>query len=112
MSIATQIVTALTPLGAITPWADADRNSARYMTYHLVSGFDNGNLAGAGPKRQRYQIDCYSTVSQKDASGLAASAKVALRAGLAVGAISDNPDGFETTHRLYRASFDVACWEK
>jgi hypothetical protein len=108
--IAEQIPVALNGIGCpVTPWASANQNAVPRIGFHLVAGGDNGNLKGAGPTRARYQIDCYAR-SQASASGLAASAKVALRAGMTIGQITDNPDNFEADIQLYTASFDIAAW--
>lgn len=108
--IAEQIPTALSAIGCpVTPWASANRNVIPRIAFHLVAGSDNGNLKGGGPQRSRYQIDCYAH-SQAAASGLAAQAKVALRAGMTIGQITDNPDSFEADIGLYGASFDIAAW--
>lgn len=108
--IAPQIPVALQAIGCpVTPWASADRAIVPRIAFHLVAGSDNGHLRDSGPQRSRYQIDCYAA-SQALASGLATQAKVALRAGMTIGQITDNPDSFEADIQLYGASFDIAAW--
>jgi len=107
--IVEQIVAALTPLAPTTSHGRADPINIPRITYQLITGSDNGTLTGAGPQRSRYQIDCYAE-SALSACGLAVNAKVALRAGLVVGGIFDNPDDYETDTKLNKASFDVAAW--
>lgn len=110
MTLGEQIATALSAFSApVTPWGAQDRNIVPRGAFHLVAGTDNGNLKGAGPQRSRYQLDFYAN-SQAEANGLASAAKVLLRAGMAVGQITDNPDNFEPDTRLYSASFDIAAW--
>lgn len=109
VNIAQQIVAALTPVGPITPWGDANANIFPRMVYHKISGTDNDNLRGAGPQRRRYQIDCYATTFAA-ASGLADAARVALRAGMIIGGITDNPDNFEADVGAFSVSFDITAW--
>jgi hypothetical protein len=110
MTIDEQIVAAITPLGfPITPWSKADPNARTRFTYLLIAGSDNGNLSGAGVQSSRYQIDLWcETLDQ--ARLLAADAKVALRAGLIIGRITDNPDDYEQDTKLTKVSFDIAAW--
>jgi hypothetical protein len=109
MSLETLIVTALTPLAPTTPFGDANPASRPRITYQKVAGSDNENLRGAGPYRGRRQIDVWA-LTYAQADGLAAQAKVALRSGLNVGSITDNPDDYEEDTKLHRVSFDVAAW--
>jgi hypothetical protein len=98
----------LNPLAPTTHIAAALTANPR-ITYLRIAGRDNGNLQGAGPGRYNYQIDSWS-LDPKTSRLLADAAKVALRAGLTVGAITDNPDDYEADTKLFRASFDVAAW--
>lgn len=110
MSIETIIVSVLTPLAPTTPFAAADPNARPRITYQRAAGSEVQALGGyAGLRRTRMQIDVWSN-SASQSRVLADQAKVALRAGLTVGAISDNPDDYETDTGLHRASFDVAAW--
>ena len=109
MSLETLIVTALTPIAPTTPFGDANPASRPRITYQKIAGSDNENLQGAGPYRGRRQIDVWA-LTYAQADGLAAQAKVALRSGLNVGSITDNPDGYEEDTKLHRVSFDVAAW--
>lgn len=109
MSLETLIVAALTPLAPTTPFGDANPASRPRITYQKVAGSDNENLRGAGPYRGRRQIDVWA-LTYAQADGLAAQAKVALRSGLNVGSIMDNPDDYEEDTKLHRVSFDVAAW--
>ena len=112
------ITTALEPLDPApngvpfcSAWATANPSKRPRITYQTIHGGYNENLAGAGPYRGTRQIDVWA-LSYAQAYGLAEQAKVALRASLSVGAITDNPDDYEADTKLYRASFDVAVWTK
>lgn len=109
MNIDTQIVAALSGLAPTTPFADADPTVRPRITYQTIAGGYNEHLQGAGPYRGRRQIDVWA-LTYAQARGLADSAKVALRSGLNVGAITDNPDDYEADTKLHRVSFDVAAW--
>lgn len=109
MTIPEQIYAALHTLAPTTPWASANNNAIPRIVFYLISGSDNGNLRGAGPQRSRYQIDCYAG-SPKDADGLAAAAKVLLRAGMVIGQIVDNPSKFDVDTTLFATSFDIGAW--
>ena len=111
MNLETQIVAALTPIAAPTPFADANTAPRPRLTYQTVAGGYNENLRGGGPYRGTRQIDVWA-LSYGQAHGLADQCKVALRAGLNVGSITDNPDDYETDTQLHRVSFDVAAWLK
>jgi hypothetical protein len=109
MNLETQITAALSPLAPTTPFGDANPAIRPRITYQIVAGGYNENLRGAGPYRGRRQIDVWA-LTYGQARGLADQAKVALRSGLNVGAIIDNPDDYETDTKLHRVSFDVAAW--
>lgn len=109
MSMDTDIVAALTPLAPTTAFGDASPAVRPRITYQTITGRYNEHLAGPGPYRGTRQIDVWA-LTPKEAHGLAAQAKVALRAGLNVGSILDNPDDYETGTRLHRVSFNVAAW--
>lgn len=80
------------------------------ITYFRVSGTSNTTLGGPqGANRARFQIDAWAD-SFAQARGLADQAKVALRAGLTVGEITDNPDDFEEDTQLHKCAFDAAIW--
>lgn len=106
--IETQIQAVLNALAPTTSRAAAG-NARPRITYYRVAGTDNPTLRTAGPKRARFQIDVYAD-SLATARGLADQAAVALRAGLTVGEITDNPDDFETDTQLHKCSFDAAIW--
>lgn len=109
MNLETQIVAALSPLAPTTAFGAADPAVRPRICYQTVAGSYNETLTGAGPYRGRRQIDIWA-LTKASANGLAEQAKVALRAGLNVGAITDNPDEYEADTKLFRVSFDVAAW--
>lgn len=116
MSIESDIAAALEPLDPApsgvpfcTPWATADSSKRPRVTFQTITGDYNEHVAGAGPYRGARQIDVWA-LSYTQAHGLAAQSKVALRASMTVGGITDNPDDYEADTKLYRASFDVAAW--
>lgn len=109
MNLETQIVAALTPLAPTTAFGAANPAIRPRITYQTVAGGYNEHLTGAGPYRGRRQIDVWA-LTKAEVIGLAEQAKVALRTGLNVGAITDNPDDYEADTKLFRASFDVAAW--
>ena len=111
MNLEMMIASLLAGIAPTTPFATANQQTRPRITYQTVAGGYNENLAGAGPYRGRRQIDVWS-LSYAEAHGLADQAKVALRAGLVVGAITDNPDDYETDTQLHRVSFDVSAWLK
>lgn len=111
MNLEMQIAAALSPLAPTTPFADANPATRPRITYQSITGRYNENLSGAGPYRGTRQIDVWA-LTYAQAHGLADQAKVALRAGLNVGSITDNPDDYETDTKLHRVSFDVAAWLK
>jgi hypothetical protein len=109
VTIEAEITAALTPVAPTTPFSMASPNARPRITYQKVTSVSNESFSGEGPVRARMQIDVWAD-TYKQAHVLAESAKVALRAGLNVGAISDNPDDYEADTKLHRASFDVAIW--
>jgi hypothetical protein len=109
MSAETDVTTILSALAPTTPFASADAAARPRITYQRVTGSDNGHLAGAGPERVRLQIDAWAD-TYAAARGIVDQAKLALRAGLVVGSITDNPDDYEADTKLHRCSFDVALW--
>lgn len=109
MNLDTQIVAALAGIAATTPFGDANPATRPRITYQTITGKYNENLRGTGPYRGTRQIDIWA-LTYAQAHGLADQAKVALRAGLNVGSITDNPDDYETDTKLHRVSFDVAAW--
>jgi hypothetical protein len=109
MNLEMQITAALSPLAPTTPFGDANAAVRPRITYQKVDGSDNEHLRGAGPYRGRRQIDVWA-LTYAQANGLAEQAKVALRSGLNVGAITDNPDDYEADTKLHRVSFDLAAW--
>jgi hypothetical protein len=109
MSTEPTIVDLLTPLAPTSSFAGADAANRPRITHQIIAGVENENLRGAGPPRRRYQIDVWAD-THGAARGLADQAKVALRAGLVVGSITDNPDDYEPDTKLCRVSFDAAVW--
>lgn len=109
MNLETAIAALLKSVAPTTPFASADPAVRPRITYQTISGNYNENLGGEGPYRGQRQIDVWS-LSYAEAHGLADQAKVALRNGLMVGSITDNPDDYETDTKLHRVSFDVAAW--
>jgi hypothetical protein len=109
MNLETQIVAALAPLAPTTAFGGADPTVRPRITYQVITGSYNETLRGTGPYRGRRQIDIWA-LTYAAARGLADQAKVALRSGLNVGAITDNPDDYEADTKLHRVSFDVAAW--
>ena len=116
MSIEADIAAVLEPLDPTpngtpfcTAFGTADATKRPRITYQTIAGLYHENLSGPGPYRGRRQLDVWA-MSYSQAYGLAQQAKVALRAGLNVGSITDNADSYEADTKLYRASFDVAAW--
>jgi hypothetical protein len=107
--IESSIATALSALAPTTSFASANPANRPRITYHRISGTENLTLTGPGPSRIRFQIDVWAD-SFAQARGLADQAKVALRVGLTLGEITDNPDNFEADVKLHRASFDAPIW--
>lgn len=107
--IEASIVTLLTPLAPTTSFGSANPSTRPRITHHRIAGTDNLTLTGPGPARIRFQIDVWADTFAQ-ARGLADQAKVALRGGLTVGEITDNPDDFEADVKLHRASFDAPIW--
>jgi hypothetical protein len=109
LNLETAIVALLKSIAPTTPFAAANPATRPRITYQTISGDYNENLGGGGPYRGRRQIDVWS-LTYAEAHGLADQAKVALRNGLMVGSITDNPDGYESDTQLYQVSFDIAAW--
>ena len=109
MSAETEVTAVLSGLAPTTPFASADATARPRITYQRATGTDNGHLSGAGPERVRMQIDVWAD-TYAAARGIVDQAKLALRAGLVVGSITDNPDDYEAADKLHRCSFDVAVW--
>lgn len=107
--IEADIAAALSPLAPTTSFGRADKTQRPRITHQRATGSQNANLGGAGVNRVRFQIDVWADTPAQ-ARGLAEQAKVALRAGLTVSEIFDNPDDFEEDTLLHRASFDAAIW--
>lgn len=106
--IEAQIQAALNVLAPTTSRGSAGSQRPR-ITYFRVAGSDNPTLTGAGANRARFQLDFWAD-DFATARGLADQGKVALRAGLTVGEITDNPDDFETDTLLHKCSFDAPIW--
>lgn len=109
MGVEADIYNALKGLAPTTPWASADQNNRPRITFQRIHGDLNMHLNGPGPARTLMQLDVYAD-DVETARGLAEQAKVALLAGLTVGELKDNPDGFDASTKLHWCSFDVAIW--
>lgn len=89
--------------------ADAPR---RRLTYFRVADVDEPTYDGdgGGATKVRIQVDAWEE-SKAAARRLSDAARAALYAGMAVGAVTGNPDDYEPDTKLYRSSFDVEVWE-
>ncbi len=110
MTFQAQIYAALNAVAPTMPYAAGISAPRPYITYQLVSGTDNANLGGGGPRNPRFQLDVWAE-DPDTADLLKEQAKVALRAGAKVGFIFDNPDDFEEDTKLFRRGFDASLWQ-
>lgn len=110
MSMEATLYSALASLAPAYPLIAPQGAATPRITYLTVSGREWETLAnGGGAPRVRVQIDIWSG-NYLQTKTLATQAKAAIRAALAVGEITDNPDMHEPDTNLFRASFDVAVW--
>lgn len=80
------------------------------VTYQRITGRRHATLnSGAGAPQASFQVDVWA-MSKGEARTLADQLIDGLPALLKVGAITDNPDDYESDTKLHRASFDVTLW--
>ena len=108
MDLERQLYTILSGIESTYPNVAMEGAALPRITFQWISGRDIPDFSGhgGGARQARVQIDAWAT-TYAEARQLAEQARLALYAGLVVGAISDNPSGFELDTGLHRASFDI-----
>lgn len=112
MTLDQRLVAALKTLHPRVSPAPAKLGTARpYVTYQRVGGKRHSTLnSGSGAPQATFQVDVWAD-SLSDARTLADTLLDGLPALLKVGDVSDNPDDYEESTKLHRASFDVTVWK-
>jgi len=99
--VAGRIYPAVAPAAAVDP----------YMTYQLIAGVPQSDMAGASIlTNSRYQVDCYSA-AKATVDALAASVRTAMDgAALFKSVCVLQQDFFESEVQLHRVSMDFSIW--
>ena len=112
MSLESQLYPILAAIASTYPNTAPEGADVPRITFQLIAGSDAPDFAGkgTGARQARIQIDVWA-LAYATSRDLAEQARAAIYAGMTVGAITDNPSGFEVDTKLHRASFDINVWQ-
>lgn len=111
MTIEGATYAALSPIAPTYPLVASQTQAPPRIVYTMIAGTWVDTISDGAPAHMEVvQIDVWST-SYADAKAKALQAQAALRNGLIVGQVKDNPDRYELDTKLFCVSFDVDVWE-